>query len=62
MNQNGSRGGYGSDRDDDRYSDHQGADHQGADDQRGSRREGWQQQGGNHWQRQQQADSSGWLA
>lgn len=45
MNQNGSRGGYGSDRDDDRYSDHQGADHQGADDQRGSRREGWQQQG-----------------
>lgn len=46
-------GGYGSDRDDDRNTD----------DQRGStQRAGWQNQGGSHWQRQQQADSGNWLS
>jgi osmotically-inducible protein OsmY len=46
-------GGYGSDRDDDRN----------IDDQRGStQRAGWQNQGGSHWQRQQQADSGNWLS
>lgn len=58
MNQGSSnRGsGYGDDRDDDRYSD------EPRDDRRATQREGRQQQGGSHWQRQQQADSGGWLA
>ncbi|MFP3755119.1 BON domain-containing protein [Cupriavidus sp. SIMBA_020] len=54
-------GGYGSDGDDDRNTD----DQRDQRDQRGSvQRAGWQDQGGNHWpqQRQQQADSGGWLS